>query len=152
VTASAERDCDGSAVSHKTREHNGQVVTIETRVRVSTLPRPPETPKVQQQRAADRRTVELFQFEHGRDPAGPEDGEAGHAVLRERRRNLSQQMQAPPQPFEPDAGQWRRWTAARNLLRSLPHRTPERPVPRPREASPRRSRRGNATSRVRERR
>jgi hypothetical protein len=156
VTVAAERDRDGWAVSHTTREHDGQVVTAETRVRVSTLPAPRATPEVQRQREADRRSVELFVFEHGRNPAGPEDGEAHLALVREQKRNLRHQAQTPPQPFEPDQGQWRRWTAALALGRM--NRAEAAPPSRrsttgsAREPHPRRRRHTSSRSRDRPRR
>jgi hypothetical protein len=104
-------------VSSSTHEHNGQLVTIETRRRTSTLPQPPQSAEVQQQCEADRRSVEVFQFDHGRYPNGPNDGEAWQARRRMQKRSLRRQVQTPPQRFEPDHGQWRRWTAALTLGR-----------------------------------
>jgi hypothetical protein len=117
---------------------------VETRVKTYVLPAPVETPEQSRRRESDRRIFERFTFDYGRDPAGPEDGEAWWALLRERKRNLRHQVRAPAQPFEPDGGRWRRWTAALTLGRINRAETATRRPDNGREPRVRRYRRSTA--------
>jgi hypothetical protein len=92
---------------------NGQTFEVKTIVRSHAGGRAPSTPE----RRRDFRVVELFNFDNGRWPERG-DGEAWEALVRLRDANLRHQVREPAQPWEPDRGRWRRWTAALALGRS----------------------------------